>query len=149
MFYLCTNLGDIERFGENVTSVGDFAFANQKFHYLGFYHTKITSFGRDILRYSGACGGITFPETIRSIAANGAYWSLQFYRIYATTPPSWSVPSSWRVIPTYIYVPDEAVDIYKSATTWSTYESRILPMSQWATDAAAKGWKDVMDGAVR
>lgn len=30
----------------------------------------------------------------------------------------------------YVYVPDELVDTYKSATNWSTYASQIKPLSQ-------------------
>lgn len=31
----------------------------------------------------------------------------------------------------YIYVPDESVEDYKSATNWSTYVSQIMPISGW------------------
>ena len=33
-----------------------------------------------------------------------------------------------------IYVPDEAVDTYKTATNWTAYASRIKPMSDFSTD---------------
>lgn len=33
-----------------------------------------------------------------------------------------------------IYVPDDSVASYKAATNWSTYASRIFPLSQFATD---------------
>ena len=33
-----------------------------------------------------------------------------------------------------IYVPDDAVDTYKTATNWSAYADRIKPMSDFATD---------------
>lgn len=31
----------------------------------------------------------------------------------------------------YIYVPDNLVDTFKSATNWSTYASQIFPLSEW------------------
>lgn len=31
----------------------------------------------------------------------------------------------------YIYVPDESVEDYRSATNWSTYSSQIMPISGW------------------
>ena len=33
-----------------------------------------------------------------------------------------------------IYVPDESVDAYKTATNWPVLAGRIKPMSQFATD---------------
>lgn len=33
-----------------------------------------------------------------------------------------------------IYVPDESVDAYKTATNWTALADRIKPMSQFATD---------------
>ena len=34
----------------------------------------------------------------------------------------------------YIYVPDDLVDSYKSATNWSTYASQIKPISEYTGD---------------
>lgn len=48
----------------------------------------------------------------------------------ATTPPSinthtFSYPS------TFYYVPDESIEAYKTATNWSSYASRIKPLSEY------------------
>lgn len=51
------------------------------------------------------------------------------------TPPSLHGQGFLMVTSTFaIYVPDESLSAYQSATNWSTYKSRIFPLSQLATD---------------
>ena len=45
---------------------------------------------------------------------------------------TFSLSSSWQSVP--IYVPDESVDAYKTATNWTALADRIKPISQFATD---------------
>ena len=75
---------------------------------------------------------ITLPASLTSIVSNAfAYCSsLQYIRIQATTPPTLA---STNAIPSTIgaiYVPDESVEAYKTATVWSSYASKIKGISE-------------------
>ena len=71
---------------------------------------------------------VVLPSTIQTLS-NGTFQSLSaFYNItcYATTPPVFSgVPFRYTTIRGAIYVPFESVDVYKSASGWSTNASKI------------------------
>ena len=46
----------------------------------------------------------------------------------AIIPPT--LPGWFGVAPAVIYVPDESVETYKIATTWSAQSDKITPLSQ-------------------
>ena len=75
---------------------------------------------------------ITLPAGVTSIgfSAFGRCSSLQYIRIEATTPPTLA---STNAIPSTIgaiYVPDESVAAYQSATNWSSFASKIKGISE-------------------
>ena len=52
--------------------------------------------------------------------------------VKATTPPTLDANAWYGASAlTSIYVPDASVDAYKAATNWSTYASRIKPLSEY------------------
>jgi hypothetical protein len=53
-----------------------------------------------------------------------------------TTPPTLANTNAFSNINSIckIYVPDESVEVYKSATNWVTYADYIYPMSEMESD---------------
>lgn len=72
---------------------------------------------------------IKIPKTVTSIG-DAAFWNCTItnFICYAPTPP---VAQSYAINGTNIYVPDESVDAYKSATNWSAYADQIKPLSEY------------------
>ena len=96
-------------------------------------NTSMFFAGAESLRY------VRFPATLQTLrynSPNGAgtvfQWNSQIHTIIfeGTTPPEWCTlcPSNNSVYK--VYVPDEALDIYKTATGWVGIASRIYPISE-------------------
>lgn len=133
-FYFCYK-NSFNKIPDTVSEIGVYAFGSN------------TSLER--ILYSNKCGII--PEGCFNGCSNLKYFECeeQVYAIdYAsfktsgletlvikrTTPPSLNA-SSLQNTPIasgngYIYVPDEAINTYKTATNWSTYASQIKPISE-------------------
>ena len=81
---------------------------------------------------------VTLPATLQTIGCRTFYGdsALIYIRCLATTAPT--IQSSLWVDNTNstfkIYVPDDAVSVYKSAAYWSNYASRIFSLTQFAID---------------
>lgn len=72
------------------------------------------------------------PETLTSIGAHTFRYdtALETVICEATTPPTLGTNAFANTNSTFlIYVPDESVEAYKTATNWSAFASRIYPMS--------------------
>ena len=73
---------------------------------------------------------VTIPITCATISVSAFYGCTALESIVCnpTTPPVLN-----SVIPNQstVYVPDESVDAYKSATNWSKYAGRIKPLSEY------------------
>lgn len=107
------------------------------------YNTELThvDFGSGLTRLDEsfcsnctALASVTIPSQITLInyRAFGGCTSLREVIVEATTPPSLNsnaLPSNV----TDIYVPDASVSAYQSANVWSSYASKIKPISQRPT----------------
>ena len=60
--------------------------------------------------------------------------SMQYIIATTATPPTITVNTFSSTNNCPFYVPDESIDIYKTATNWTALADRIKPMSQFATD---------------
>lgn len=177
LFYSCYNLENIN-LPDTITSIGDSCFAGcnkiklyklpDSLEYLGYrmfngcndllyaglMNTNLTTFRGDIVRKGAGTPkfiGLTLPATVTTLYLGNYYYTPDFLRCYATTPPTATDTVSGQSTPTTfknIYVPDASVDLYKAADIWSKYADIIYPMSQWATDAQTNGWQDVQSGLV-
>ena len=82
---------------------------------------------------------VFLPSTLEKIEGYAVFYgcpSLKSVVIYATTPPQLEYSNSFSdggisKGTGYIYVPDESVEAYKTATNWSDYASQIKPLSQY------------------
>lgn len=136
-FPYCTSLNNLPNL-TNVTSIGYYAF------------TGCTSLTGNLILPEGLLvlrdcafqfckfNTIVIPSTVTNIGAatfeqDGtiAIW----VKCLPTTPPTDINRFTFTQGATYpIYVPDASVEAYKEATNWSTYTSRIFPLTQFATD---------------
>ena len=74
---------------------------------------------------------LSLPSSLISIGS-GLIWGVNGITTllcYAITPPA--VDSSLNGNPVAIYVPDESIDEYKSASVWSSHSSIIKPLSEY------------------
>ena len=82
--------------------------------------------------------GIIIGDKITSIGnqafSNGYALQVRYVVIKATTPPTCGTNILNYNRNPKIYVPDESVDAYKAATGFSTYASKIYPITQFETD---------------
>ena len=111
-FYDCTSLTSIDL--PNVTSIGGYAF---------YDCTSLTSID---LPNVTSIGGYAFNRctslTKIIIGTDSDMCTLKSTNTFDNTPIANGTG--------YIYVPDDKVDTYKSATNWSTYASQIKPISE-------------------
>lgn len=78
---------------------------------------------------------IEFASTLNLVSAQ-AFSNCQLcitYIFHSTTPPTMENTNAFTNINSdaKIYVPDESVNAYKTATNWSTYASYIYPLSEY------------------
>ena len=75
------------------------------------------------------------PSSITSLDYEVSNWSsLKEVTLLPTTPPSYSSTLYGCSSLESIYVPDESVDTYKTATGWSQFASKFKPLSEKPTE---------------
>lgn len=117
---------------EGVTSIRPYAFRQCYFNSITFPST-LTTIGQQAFEYLHGLSVIELGENVSSIG-NWAFQSLydiSSFIIHATTPPTLGSNALNGSYP--IYVPDESVEAYKTASRWSNLASRIFPISDLTT----------------
>jgi len=132
-FYTCYSLASIT-IPKSVESISANTFQN------GYSLTSITipsgvqSIGNNAFYACRSLASITIPSSVTNIgdSAFAACRGVAHYYVYPTIPPVLGSTSVFDGIPSdcKIYVPDESVESYKTATNWTTYASYIYPMSE-------------------
>ena len=130
-FYGCTSLQSIQ-LPKSLTSIGGSAFYGCTSLQSIQLPESLTIIGSSAFNGCSSLVVITLPASLTNIESNAfAYCSsLQYIRIEATTPPTLK---STNAIPSTIgtiYVPDESVAAYQSATNWSSFASKIKGISE-------------------
>ncbi len=95
--------------------------------------SSVTAIGVNLFFNGWSFKSITIPAGVTSIgtsAFSGLYTNLE-YIFLRTTPPTLASTNSLAGISVIskIYVPDDSVAAYKSATNWSTYANYIYALS--------------------
>ena len=121
----------------NVTKLGDSAFAYSRYASIDFTNTKIKTLTS--LEFRGT--PITFVRVSTSITSiNNTFQDctrINTIICESTTPPSISSIGRTSIYNNasknnlHIYVPDAAVDTYKTASVWSTLADYIYPVSDY------------------
>lgn len=114
-------------------SLADYALANTD--YVAKYGLKVDSTITDI--FSGDLGGnwgsdtprVDFLIPAQVTEINSIPSDTYNLVIEATTPPTTSL--NWSSVTPMVYVPDSAVNTYKSAGGWSDVAAKIYPISEY------------------
>ena len=138
-FINCINLTKVDL--SNVEYIENNAFVNTGITNVVMPKVKTLSTGTD--GYSWGCFKeckqlltCDFGEYVESIGwglVSGCN-KLLYVIIRTITPPTLAANAFDTGNACPIYVPDDSVAAYKSATNWSTYASRIFSLTQFATD---------------
>ena len=129
----CTSLRKIT-LPKNVTTIKSYAFGDTSIEKL-IINEGCIDIEERFISGNAFCKLIDFPSTITSIGTNPNRNGGRELRIIcrAVVPPSfdgsWSYNSNGE--PLAIYVPDESVSVYKSATGWTGSSSIIYPLSEY------------------
>lgn len=98
---------------------------------------QLPSIGSSAFRYCYSLSEITIPSSVTSI---GTYVfddcrSLKRMIIEATTPPTLASTAISSPLPIFkIFVPNDSVNAYKTASNWLTYADYIYPISEMESD---------------
>ena len=76
---------------------------------------------------------VTIGENVTSLTIGCSRDNIQQFIIMATTPPTLSFTESGASSIQNFYVPDEYLETYKTASSWSTYASKIKGISELET----------------
>ena len=131
-FANCTSLTSCT-IGSGVTTIGGGAFENCRSLTSIDIPNSVTSIDTSAFSSCSNLTSVTIPSSVTSIGNNAFYYcsSLQSITVEATTPPTlvgYHVFKNTNNCP--IYVPDASVNAYKSASRWTSYASRIKPISE-------------------
>ena len=115
---------------------------------------NVSYIGENGLRTCAKLRGVEIGSKVNSIRGCFCFQSpnIEWVRCKATTPPTLTAfggqylfyPKSTSNSSYYklrLYVPDESVETYKTATEWSSFASRTFPLSQFEDDAEQYGWE--------
>ncbi len=128
-FWSCPSIVSV-RLSNKCTSIGDGAFGSCNSLTDISNTDKVVNFGKSSFLYAPLTKFV-FEDVCESIG-NSAFSSckkLTYIKCLPAIPPSLGENAFSYGSSCPIYVPDDSVDTYKSATNWSAYASRIKALS--------------------
>ena len=113
-----------------VTNIGVHAFNNCRSLTSVTIPNSVTTIGDFAFYYCNSLTSIEIPNSVTSIDKYAFNYckNLSSITVNASTPPTLG-KNVFNASKCPIYVPSGSVDVYKSATNWSTYASRIQAIS--------------------
>lgn len=134
-FYNCSGLTSIV-VPDSVTSMSYSVFQNCVSLSSATIPSGITMLDERVFQNCSSLKSITIPSSVTSIGlyAFSSCGSLTSIIVEAVTPPTLGSGAFSSTHNCPIYVPCDSVDAYKSASGWSTYASRIQPISGTCLD---------------
>ena len=132
-FRYCTSLKSLT-INDNVTSIGKMAFdrcVNLKNVYIG---NGVTTIGREAFQYCSSLESVTIGENVSHMGYRPFCFNDKLSIVYcrAKTPTTVEIPDAYgwegfayASASLKIYVPYEYVEVYKNATGWKSFKSKI------------------------
>lgn len=117
------------RLGKGVSSIGDYAFSYCYSLASITIPDNVTSIGNSAFGNCYSLTSVTIPDNVTSIgnSAFGNCRSLAYVYLSSVTPPSLGASVFTNVPPDFkIYVPEQSLEEYKTATNWSTWSSYMV-----------------------
>ena len=138
-FQYCYSLTSIN-LSANLSSIGSSVFSGCHSLTSISIPESVSSIGSNAFSYCYSLTSISIPANVSSIGSNAFRncYSILKYVFNRTTPPTLANINAFTDINNIakIYVPDESVTAYKSATNWATYANYIYPMSEMEDPAS-------------
>ena len=130
-FQTCTGLTNIT-ISDSITSIMAYVFQTCKSLTNITIPDSVVSIGTGAFDNCTSLTNIVIPENVTSIGviAFNNCTSLTTMTVLATTPPTLASVNAISTATTSIYVPDESVSAYQSATNWSNFADKIKPLSE-------------------
>ena len=130
-FYNCFRLGEII-LPNTVTSIGghSFYYCNNLSNIV--FSTSMTTIPEYAFSHCTVLTRVEIPANIEQIKGFAFFEceELETIIVYRETPPALIATGFDRISDAAkFYVPDDSVDLYKQASIWSRYASRIYPIS--------------------
>lgn len=119
---------------ETLTKIGNRAFSGCTSLANINFPLALASIGNNAFSRCSSMEGVKLPSTVTTIGTSAFQYCTGLTRvsIAADTPPTLGSSAFANCTAlTGIYVPDESVEAYKTATNWSAYANIILPLSQF------------------
>ena len=130
-FKECTNLTSVNL--DSARTIGDYAFYNTKLSTVNM--PNVETIGNYVFSSISGLTDVTIGENCLTIG-NNAFYSINIpsstltITCLAEVPPTISSNLCYSYSLKAIYVPDASVDTYKAANRWSTFQSKIKPISE-------------------
>lgn len=127
----CTNLTSVNL--DSARTIGDYAFNNTKLSTVNM--PNVETIGSYVFGSISGLTDVTIGENCLTIGDN-AFYSINIpsstltITCLAEVPPTISSNLCYIYSLKAIYVPDASVDTYKAANRWSTFQSKIKPISE-------------------
>jgi hypothetical protein len=127
----------------SVTSIGERAFENTRcFTGNLIIPNSVTTIGAYAFDgCSGLTGNLIIGNSVTSIGSRAFAWGYPLNQamtevmMLGTVPPTMESNDVFVYYKTFCYVPYESLNAYKTATNWSSYESKIYPWMQKSISA--------------
>ena len=126
--------------GSGVTSIGEGAFQycfgltrlNSDADGVFNIPSGVTSIGNQAFLSCRSLTSIDIPSGVTSISQQAFQYctGLTSITVNATTPPALGNYAFYATNDCPVYVPSESLNVYKSATNWSDYASRLYPIPE-------------------
>jgi len=133
-FYGCTSLANVT-IPNSVTTIANNAFYGCTSLANVTIPSGVTTIGSNTFSNCSSLANVTIPNSVTKIGgyAFRGCSSLTSVTANATTPPTIESNTFYSTNDCPLFVPASSLDAYKAASGWSTYASRIYPITQVAT----------------
>ena len=134
VFQNCYSLSNII-LSAGIEKIGNSAISNNFSLKDIIFPDGLTTFNNYSMAVARTLRKITVPASVTTLGTQVFYGAVNmlYYKFLSTTPPTMANINVFENINLLckIYVPDNSVDVYKTAINWDTYADYIYPLSEF------------------